>query len=95
MSSETHFGFEFDFVRLSFRQSHQAVSLLESLSIATDKAKLFESLEKAFALCVASYKPTDESDLRHPLDVLTLPQVTRVVGLAIAANNISEDERKK
>jgi len=93
--TETHFGFEFDFVRLSFRQHHEAISLLEDLVNATEKSKLFASIEKAFSLCVGGSRSVEPSENLHPLDVLTLPQVTKVVGIAIAANNINEDERKK
>jgi hypothetical protein len=93
--TETQFGFEFDFVQLSFRQHHEAIALLESLMDAGEKSKLFASIEKAFSLCVASSRPVDSSSDLHPLDVLTLPEVTKVVGMAIAANNVSEEERKK
>jgi hypothetical protein len=93
--TEPQFGFHFEFTRLTFRQHHQAISLLEEMTNVKEKSKLFDAIEKAFALCISGFKPVDESQTAHPLDVLTLPEVTRVVGLAIAANNVSEDERKK
>jgi len=93
--TEAHFGFHFDFTRLTFRQHHQAISMLETLGQTQDKSKIFQTIEEAFSLCVCGFSPVDESQTAHPLDVLTLPEVTRVVGLAIAANNVSEGERKK